>query len=47
MEPQRLDSLAKLVGSGHSRRRVLKTLAGGALAAVSASIGLGEARGGV
>lgn len=44
MDPNRFDALTRIVGSGQSRRRVLKTLAGGALAAVSAAIGLDDAR---
>jgi hypothetical protein len=43
MEPKTLDHLARLVGSGQSRRRVLKSLAGGALGAIAASIGIGGA----
>jgi hypothetical protein len=34
MDPNTIDRLARLVGSGQSRRRVLKTVAGGALAAL-------------
>jgi hypothetical protein len=39
MDPQRFDRLARLVGSSHSRRGVLKTLAGGALTAVTGAFG--------
>lgn len=43
MNPNRLDELARLIGSGQSRRRVLKTFAAGALGMVAASLGLSEA----
>jgi hypothetical protein len=43
MDPARFDSVARLVGSGQSRRRVLKALAGGALSAMASAAGLGEA----
>ena len=41
MDPNRLDDLARLIGSGQSRRRVLKTFAAGALGAIATSLGLG------
>jgi hypothetical protein len=40
MDSRTLDSLARALGSGQSRRRLLKTLAGGALASTSAAIGM-------
>jgi hypothetical protein len=43
MDPNRIDDLARVVGSGQSRRRILKTLAGGAFGALAASVGIGDA----
>ena len=42
MDDRTFDDLAKVVGSGTQRRTVLKTIAGGALGVVLASVGAGE-----
>jgi hypothetical protein len=44
MDPNALDRLARVIGSGSSRRRVLKTLTGGAVAAITVAVGLNDAR---
>lgn len=43
MDPTTLDRLARFVGSGQSRRGMLKSIAGGALAAAGAAIGVDRA----
>jgi hypothetical protein len=40
MDPNTIDRIARLVGAGQSRRRVLKSLASGALGAAAAVIGI-------
>jgi hypothetical protein len=40
LESRDFDRLARLISSGHSRRRVIKALAGGALGTLSAEVGL-------
>lgn len=40
MDPQRFDAFTRTLGSGQSRRRLLKTLTGGAIAVVAAAVGL-------
>jgi hypothetical protein len=40
MDPRSFDHLARLIGSGRSRRQLLKTLSGGALGAAMAGMGL-------
>jgi len=44
MDPNRIDHLARVIGSGQSRRRILKTLAGAALGALTVGIGRDDAR---
>lgn len=43
MDPNRIDHLARVIGSGQSRRRILKTLAGAALGALTVGIGRDDA----
>jgi hypothetical protein len=43
MDPTTIDRLARLVGSGQSRRRVLKSLTGGVLGAVASAFGFDQA----
>jgi hypothetical protein len=43
MDPNTVDQLARLVGSGQSRRRILKSLAGGTLGALAAAVGFDRA----
>ncbi len=46
MEGRRFDEIARTLGSGASRRRAIRTVAGGAVAAVLARFGGGEAAAG-
>lgn len=43
MDDNQFDRIARVIGSGSSRRNVLKTLAGGTFAAAASFAGLGEA----
>lgn len=43
MDPRNFDRIARVIGAGTSRRDAIKTLAGGAMAAVAAFLGRDEA----
>lgn len=43
MDPHRFDRFTRALGSDHSRRHMLKSLAGGAVGAALAAVGIGEA----